>query len=1067
MSLQNINLIDYESTSAVNKADEQYLIQALANLGQRLGVKGDSVTSGSFSFLDIFTDYKYYSPSKYIGVVERLNGNMFYYIANLSTMQSVENTKNSIENFYDTVFFTKSETVTTEITGIDQYKKNSFISTIKDNKYVICGIGQYKDESDEYQDKEFIYEEFDKNSNNLVNALRITEFGEFVLAISLSVTESNTATLSVTNLGAPLENILGKIETYIRSSLNSESTSTYDSITESKINSLSISSWFEIIGITRKSTNTDSITISYPWGSELPNDLFNNLEVSEQEKVKILMSKYGDISTLASYFSYDKTEILDVFKEYYSNTLYSSTSESFRQQILVGLFNGIYTNNPTSAKIYIPVNYVFNYYCNSNDTWQIYGGVQDLPIKFVNESITYKNIASYYSDNYILANVVGSDQTALYNYYVEYDDDSVYGIKFFKKYTFPYINTDDIWVVNNESTGVYAKGKDAGNPNIVVIYNYRKNKESNILGTDFDILSGANLSSLKTIPWKVKTAFVEPIEQINIEDPYITSKSDLLNVYCRVPYLDGTISDEEAKYLMNLIRYSLIINVSSVQCLDKLTEETFEKYGSYGVVTTAWSYNEEKNEFQVITNPNYTGNVSNVALDIVGLTNLNNLVKWHIEHVELKHPDKYTHSWVVFDNAKETTKNNTDDYQSYIYPTLMNMTASDLNRVNYNNDFNFFLKYNDMVTGAEESNITNVSTSLSKYLTEFPIPVTASLYRNNVNNSSIYWSEYMPNKDLPLFDFSEVLTANQNVLNRLNIISLNDKGNAFYSYIGSRYDSEDKNTITFGSSKTNINLGSSTMVNNLNRSIFERNDRLSVEFDNIVLQGNSRVAENLTVDNNSITRGIDWNVKTTNLRTVYSTTIIPTSGMLTNSSTNEPIMFNANNYKYDQFADKVLDYRTDGAIKRYYNNINVITQNNNLNMWIPTFYNFNNTSIYYLGEALYLPSLLKLLGLDEWINKSGLILLYTDSNVIYWNGYPLMIMTSNRFIESGEIKYDNNNSNPKISFVNIFDQVFAGYSLEISYYMRGSFLNLTIHENSPLNKVVNLFKINSYYPEKN
>ena len=55
MSISNINNIqdnyDLEQLAGFNK---EYILQALANLGQRFSVKGDSVSSGEFAFRDIF-----------------------------------------------------------------------------------------------------------------------------------------------------------------------------------------------------------------------------------------------------------------------------------------------------------------------------------------------------------------------------------------------------------------------------------------------------------------------------------------------------------------------------------------------------------------------------------------------------------------------------------------------------------------------------------------------------------------------------------------------------------------------------------------------------------------------------------------------------------------------------------------------------------------------------------------------------------------------------------------------------------------------------------------------------
>ena len=62
--IKNVNLMQNPQDIIFDKNSEyskEYLIQALANLGQRIGIKGDGISYKSFNFNDILLDDKLYS----------------------------------------------------------------------------------------------------------------------------------------------------------------------------------------------------------------------------------------------------------------------------------------------------------------------------------------------------------------------------------------------------------------------------------------------------------------------------------------------------------------------------------------------------------------------------------------------------------------------------------------------------------------------------------------------------------------------------------------------------------------------------------------------------------------------------------------------------------------------------------------------------------------------------------------------------------------------------------------------------------------------------------------------
>ena len=69
MAIKNIQTLQSNHNIFEQDAKEQY-IQALANAGQRIGVKGDSITLDQFNFIDILKENSNYSeidPETHLG----------------------------------------------------------------------------------------------------------------------------------------------------------------------------------------------------------------------------------------------------------------------------------------------------------------------------------------------------------------------------------------------------------------------------------------------------------------------------------------------------------------------------------------------------------------------------------------------------------------------------------------------------------------------------------------------------------------------------------------------------------------------------------------------------------------------------------------------------------------------------------------------------------------------------------------------------------------------------------------------------------------------------------------
>lgn len=119
----------------------------------------------------------------------------------------------------------------------------------------------------------------------------------------------------------------------------------------------------------------------------------------------------------------------------------------------------------------------------------------------------------------------------------------------------------------------------------------------------------------------------------------------------------------------------------------------------------------------------------------------------------------------------------------------------------------------------------------------------------NFKNEYIPNSEYTPNGPLgnqyPTVDMKEATIRNVNVWNRSNILIADNKqfnplvsyGVIYNAYIGSAYDQEDNSILHIGTSNTNINLGTTSMVSKDDISKLTKMSKMQIDFDNIELNG--------------------------------------------------------------------------------------------------------------------------------------------------------------------------------------------------------------------------------------
>jgi len=674
----------------------------------------------------------------------------------------------------------------------------------------------------------------------------------------------------------------------------------------------------------------------------------------------IALIEFGTIESLIQNMYIKKLVI-------YNENANNSDNEYFilnkKLNIISELFNSIYiTNNGKSSqiekdRIFIPLNYQFGYIANGINKSFIYHSFKDIyvniiPSDFKNQNDDYElESIDFYQNNIFYCSKQSFIKTDVYEYafIVENEEENIICSH---KFTLPYVNNNDYWVINNQETNIQAKAHDAVNLNIILAYYYRNRDVVN-----YKYLSGLN-NNFK-------------IDRISYQEnatPFkIKSGEDIINCSLKTPIIKQTDLTKDDIKLQTVLQNSTLIIISKIT--DIATEvKKIDKYGD-GFVTTIWNYvydtDNESGEFKCICIND------DIALDFNQLTNFDNLLKYEIQNVDQVHPDNYVFRHLVFDQIYQQLKQ--DNNQAiYSYPVLQNIKGTQYNN-KYSNNMNFSLKYVNYISGEIGKDIKGVSKSSDiKYLknnsdtSNSSNIVTNALYQYIKNNKVNYYNEYIPNYNVPLFDISEVLVKDFNVLNKTNIITLDYDGTMYYSYIGTTHQTS-KDILTIGSSNLNINLGENTLTDYNTKTNFSKQKTLNIDFNKINANGKLKVTDDLDVNGNIIVKCFEWTKSTINDKEIRSTSFIPQfkyysfNNELTNTQNIYKIL-NLDTLESDiKYMATLAEQNNlkfgDDQSKRYLYISPIIAVKRSLENQMPYYYKYN--------DLLVLPNLVKYLGFDN------------------------------------------------------------------------------------------------------
>lgn len=708
--------------------------------------------------------------------------------------------------------------------------------------------------------------------------------------------------------------------------------------------------------------------------------------------------------------------------------------------------------------LYFPLDYEFEYISDGINESNIFGSARDIYISIIPNSID--------DFNFIKTPFILNDQsfirTKIYSYVFDYNDFN-YDVDYNLEYVLPYIK-DNNWYINDVDSQIQGKSQDAMNLNIILA-------ESDVNRRKVNILSGLN-QSLYQNPDLVEVVggVNNPDYKIYCKIADVNNNSDIIfNIVVCLPKIELESSDinipiDSLNDINKILANSTLIVMSKVNdCVieeendkDK-KKQILEELGQNGIITTLWQYNVENQRFEYISiETDKDGN--NIALDLTTMSNFINLINASLSKYKQLEPDNFYFSQLVFDAADSPIKHTSDSNKKLNRPAFLNVQGSNYSPY-YINNFNFILKYISNVEKDGEL-ITRISNdNISKYLNfnKSFNSVTNKLYSKTLGNIIDAYNEWLPNYNVPLFDLSEVLIKDSNVLNRQNILTFDAIGNIYYSYIGSSFDtSQDKNILHIGSSNTNINLGNETMLSTADMDKFQKQKEIDIDFDRIDLNGNVNIKKDLNIENSVNFNKQSWTI-TEDERSgkVRITSIIPKYKYV-------PYYNSGSNNSFNTALFYILDTTN---LETNISNITPPSSKDYLYVNIILRYTVNNNNYYYKhGDLLYIPNLLLYLDLP---NNTKVI--STTNDIIRINGESKYICTNNNELSKFiNITVDNisNDSDITISFKNDDENIdytnisssnwFIGNTLDLAYFEK---YNTLIVNERKTNKIQSIWKL--------
>lgn len=809
MAIYDINTIQGDVNTSYG---DEYIKQALANLGQRQGLKGDAIQTQTFKITDVIFDTENkIVPYTYIKGYYDAKTDEIIYTA-------------------DTDDISKPLFVYKLSDSIDGLELNNLYSLSSENvnlapKYVECKITKNQSTNSYY----FIGKGMDGAEIANIVVLEFSEFGVNLLdGLYFEPVESNKIVMMH-----------------------------YADSTQIECSNVSLSDIY-------------STLLEYDSIEQILKYYVNNIVTVDtnpnNDSTVIIEEQNNNVPTVFSYLS---SVLIPEVKTLYNDSIYKVDGNKYvglKRRILYELikyvyeeFNKIDAKTDTSINVYFDKDFYISYIANTN-TDVIYISY-DIPFRGrgikntkIEPPFDYKNNA-----NMFLADILtDEDRYTSYKFYVNYIDDDKYvdSITVDQTAILPYIGKNDaltdVWYINGEQTNVHATGADAGNPNIMFVsYTLNTSSDNTDRIIDVDVLHTYTDDNV-TLE-KINNAFdTEPIMHTFYYDlgtSVNVANSIDKNYEFSIPLPDPNKLVKNAgfeNFIKNVLVFAIIdVKISSTVIDDETLYSLISGNGPASYITVFFHINKTyKGEYvwESILNPLYNSETTTVSpssaapvLDLAAMTSLKQLMNYYVQ-ITFK-PDVYYHRWVVFTSTNEVLKNTNKNINADAkYPVIKVDTGEEYYGTASFNTLNFTPKFvlernviedNGRIDSVNDYIKDNASFTISRDKT---ISDITGVEKVNADTNPIQ-SEWIPNAKLdqnakindsyPMLDLREVFVNNQTLLNRLSIITTGPDENQkdgrypiYHAYIGHRYtDGKDGlRSLVIGTSSNVYNMQNSTTM---------------------------------------------------------------------------------------------------------------------------------------------------------------------------------------------------------------------------------------------------------------
>lgn len=769
MAIKNINNIqsniDYMSP---NNIDINYLIQSLTNLGQREGIKGSSIVYNYFTpeelgeisgnYIKIFNDNGIIKYSNFV-----TNDKNWTSVINFNDVQNISNINNKIIN------------------NISTYRNN--VLNIKDNilYHFSCGevLGSNKNE--------IIYTVYNLKTNIIEYAVRsfyLYNDGVSNYYCMLEIEKDNTKGV-ISRSGSNGINYILNLYLFNSSSFNNISSSK-NLFEQCYVINDNLTNNINIIDIRNNIYNFKKTQLYVLFKNyEVKNsqfsinnlyyDIDNNTGFSiitegqdEQNRtnyaiIESELNKELGLNTRLLFLTNDILYLYPKLLQLYNEDILNKQSNKYKF-ILENIFNYIYNSLDDKEKesfaLYVPKGYKFRYQCDSKDKSKIYNSNNNfilLDSRDINDVInkddkTLNNLYGYCGET--------SDSKIINIYYeIEYNDiynDYIIGVNIEQLYTLPYINYKNNWSLYSGDTDISAVGKDAGNPNIIIIYNYKNDYNDDI---ECNIVSGVFNNQL--LKYDTVTGnfgfYVEDFFGGNDQTTKIVKTAKY-----KLPKID--------KSNVDFLTYATIILVTDVNCVNNPNNDINEN-GKY--LTSIWHVDirdnaQKQNGYTQFKFIHYTEN-ENIAFNLNKLFNITSFVPAVIDDEYIKklkidgkfankfkltntNLSNYSDKFILeYLNAQEIKDNNANIHYSYTEDNITYYVSSYIIPSVMNNS-NIALKFNSEIFGNingdnKMNNSYLMSNSFNNSIkvdsTNYLYPKFTSVYTHENNISYVSSMEYV------------------------------------------------------------------------------------------------------------------------------------------------------------------------------------------------------------------------------------------------------------------------------------------------------------------------------------